>query len=201
MRRIVLMGDSITYGDNTTNKASSWAGRLEQYLNNELNGSFELINNGVEGETAREGLDHVEDKVIKYTPDIVFVGYGTNDCTKDRDGYINDFYNFESNMEDIAEAIRSQTNATIVFNLAPPVIEKLCNNGFIRIYNRDIEAYNNVVKRICGSMMLSFIDHYKLMSERNDLYSLIDEDGIHPNDEGHRLMFENIIASAGHLFR
>lgn len=199
--RIVLMGDSITFGDNASSHRNSWAGRLEDYLKNNFKGHFEIVNNGVEGEVAQEGFDEVEDKVIKYTPDIVFIGYGTNDCTKTDGEYYNDLYNFESNIEDIAEAIRSQTNASIVFNLAPPVIEEQCNDDVVKIYNRDIEAYNNVVKRISGSMMLSYIDHYNIMKDREDLNKMIDADGIHPNDEGHRFIFENIISIAGHYFR
>lgn len=201
MRRIVLMGDSITYGYNASNRKTSWAGRLDEYLKKELKGQFEIINNGRIGETAQEGFEDVEDKVIKYTPDIVFIGYGTNDCSKENGSYANDFYNFESNMEDIAETIKSQTNAVIVFNLAPPVIEKRCNADGVKIHNRDVVAYNNIVKKISGSMMLSFIDHYELMSDLENLGELICEDGIHPNDEGHNVIFKNIIGSAGHLFR
>lgn len=200
MRRIVLMGDSITYGCNASNKKSSWAGRLEEYLNTNFKNQFEVINNGVLGENAQQGFDDVEDKVIKYTPDIVLIGYGTNDCTKEQGSYVNDFYNFESNMEDIAGTIRSETNASIVFNLAPPVIEELCNTDTMQIYNRDIETYNKAVKKICGPMGLSFIDHYEFMAGRKDLKQLIDSGGIHPNDEGHKLMLENIIASINHLF-
>jgi lysophospholipase L1-like esterase len=200
LRRIVLVGDSITFGDNAQSRKNSWGSRLHEYLKNNFPGKFELVNNGVEGEIAQEGFDEIEDRVIKYTPDIVFIGYGTNDCTKENRAYVNSIYNFESNMKDIAEAVRSQTNAVIIFNLAPPVIEELCNDDVVTIHNRDIEAYNNVVKRICGSMMLSFVDHYDLMSANDDIKELIDYDGIHPNDEGHRVMFENILSSTGHFF-
>jgi len=198
--RIVLMGDSITFGDNATRYSNSWAGRLEDYLKNNIKGEFEIINSSVEGETAQEALERIEDGVIKYTPDIVFIGYGTNDCTKEMGEYTNDFYNFESNMGDIAEAIKSQTNAHIVFNLAPPVIEELCNDDVISIYNRDIEAYNGVIKTLCGNMTMSYIDHYKFITSKGDISKYIDADGIHPNDEGHKLMFEIIIGAAGHLF-
>jgi lysophospholipase L1-like esterase len=198
--RIVLMGDSITFGSNASGKGMSWAERLDDYLEASFEGKYEIINSAVEGETAPEGLERIEDGVIKYTPDIVFVGYGTNDCTKEAGKYTNDYYTFESNMEDIAEAIRSQTNAMAVFNLAPPVNEELCNDDVIAIHNRDIEAYNTVVKRICGSMMLPFIDHYHAFMGNGDYTGLIDADGIHPNNEGHRVMFETIKSSAGHLF-
>lgn len=199
MRRIVLMGDSITYGSNSSSSRSCWAGRLEEFLKSSLYSKCELINSSTKRETAQAGFNEVEDKVIKYTPDIVFIGYGTNDCAKIKGIYVNDIYNFESNIEDIAEAVRSQTNASIIFNLAPPVIEGAVD-GDILIHNRDITVYNNVVKRICSSMMLSFIDHYRLMSDREDVNKLFDIDGIHPNDEGHRVIFENILSSAGHLF-
>lgn len=199
--RVVLMGDSITFGDNATSYRNSWAGRLEDYLNSNFKGKIEVINSSVEGETAHEAWERIEDGVIKYTPDIVFIGYGTNDCTKEMGNYTNNFYNFESNMEDIAEAIRSQANAHIVFNLAPPVIEELCNDDVVNLHNRDIEAYNGVIKTLCGSMMMSYIDHYKIMSGKGDLSKYIDADGIHPNDEGHKLMFETIVGAAGHLFR
>lgn len=198
--RIVLIGDSITFGDNASSYKNSWAGRLEDYLRQDFKGDFEVINNGVEGETAQEGLDNIEDSVIKYTPDIVFIGYGTNDCTKEMGKYINDIYNFESNVKDIAEIVREQTNAAIIFNLAPPVIEEMCSDDVVQIRNKDIEAYNNVVKTLCGSMMMAYIDHYNIMKDK-DLSVLIDVDGIHPTDEGHKVMFESIIASTNHYFR
>lgn len=199
--RIVLLGDSITFGDNASDYKNTWAGRLYDTLKSNYKGTFEIINNGVEGETANEGLEGIEDSVIKYTPDIVFVGYGSNDCVKESGIYVNDIYTFESNMEDITKAIKSQTNAAIVFNLAPPVIEDLCNDDVVNIHNRDIKAYNDVVKRVCASMVFSFIDHFHIMNSKGNLSSLIDVDGIHPNDEGHKVMFESIISSTGHLFR
>lgn len=201
MKRIVLIGDSITYGENASSRKNSWAAKLDAYLKSELKGQFEVINNGTSGETAQEGFDEVEDRVIKYTPDIVFIGYGTNDCTKEGSSYNNGYYNFESNIEDIAESIRDQTNATIVFNLAPPVIEELCSNDIFKIYNKDLKAYNDIVKKVANSMTLAFIDHYRLMSDRDDLKELIDTDGIHPNDKGHEVMFNNIISCTAHLFR
>jgi Lysophospholipase L1 and related esterases len=199
--RIVLMGDSITLGYNASSAGASWSGRLDKWLGENLKGEYELINSAVGSETAREGLVRIEDHVIKYTPDVVFIGYGTNDCTKEAGKYVNDFYNFESNMEDIAEAIRSQTNASIIFNLAPPVMEQLCNDGSVTIHNRDIRVYNDEVKRICGSMMLAFIDHFHILGSKENLNELIDVDGIHPTDLGHKTMFESILSSAGHFFR
>lgn len=195
------MGDSITFGDDASSYKYSWGGRLEEYLKTNFKGNFEVYNSGVEGETAQEGYERIEDGVIKYTPDIVFIGYGTNDCTKEMGNYTNNFYNFESNVEDIAEAIRKQTNAVIVFNLAPPVVEELCNDAVVNIHNRDIKAYNEVIKTLCGSMMLSYIDHFTIMMDKGNLKEMMSDDGIHPNDEGHRIMFESIIGSAGHLFR
>lgn len=199
--RIVLIGDSITFGDNASDYYSSWAGRLYSFMKSNYKGTFEIINNGVEGETASEGFEGIEDSVIKYTPDIVYIGYGINDCTKEAGIYVNDIYSFESNMEDLVKEIKGQTNAVIVFNLTTPVIEDLCNDDVVNIHNRDIKAYNDVVKRICANMTLSFVDHFHILNNKEDLRSLIDIDGIHPNDEGHKIIFESIISCTGHLLR
>lgn len=199
--RIVLMGDSITLGYNASSSDASWAGRLKKYLNERFDGTFEIINSALEGDTASDGFEKIEDQAIKYTPDVIFVGYGANDCTRVNGKYNNDYYNFESNMEDIAEALRSQTNASIIFNLSPPVIENLACDDLTCIHNRDISSYNDVVKRVCGSMMLPFIDHFSIMMDKKNLDEMIDRDGVHPNDLGHKVMFESIIGSAGHFFR
>lgn len=199
--RVVLMGDSITLGLNASSEDTSWAGRLKYYLGKNFNGPFEIINSGAEGDTASDGFQKIEDIVIKYTPDIVFIGYGTNDCTKINGKYNNDYYNFESNIEDIAKAIKSQTNASIIFNLSPPVIEGLACSDTVVIHNRDISSYNDVVKRVCGSMMIPFIDHFSIMKDKKNFNELIDSDGLHPNDMGHGVMFESIIGCAGHFFR
>lgn len=197
--RIVLIGDSITFGDNASDYKRSWAGLLEDYL--KKNGrKVEVINNAAEGETAGDGLQRVEKDVISLMPDLVFIGYGTNDCTKEAGKYVNNIYNYESNIREITGAIRDQANANIIFSLSPPVIENICNDDVVNLHNRDIEAYNNICKRLCGSLELSFVDHFSLMKDM-DLSVLLDSDGIHPNDKGHSVMFGNILSSAGHYFR
>jgi lysophospholipase L1-like esterase len=53
-------------------------------------------------------------------------------------------------------------------------------------YNENMLKYNGEIKNICGAFNLQFIDLFDLLSNE-DL-----DDGLHPNSEGHKKMFEAI---------
>ena len=55
--------------------------------------------------------------------------------------------------------------------------------------NSSIEEYNQALKDICEKEKLQHIDIYKEFLKQADYKKLL-EDGLHPNDKGHQLIFE-----------
>lgn len=79
VRRILAVGDSATFGLGVED-AASWPAQLERQWNEGLPGApLEVINAGVPGYTAYQGLRFVEREAERWQPDIVVVAFWAND--------------------------------------------------------------------------------------------------------------------------
>ena len=59
-----------------------------------------------------------------------------------------------------------------------------------RSYNNErIENYNKELEKICQKEKIEHIDIYSKFLEKDD-YKILLFDGLHPNAEGHQLIFE-----------
>jgi lysophospholipase L1-like esterase len=77
--RIICLGDSNTFGL-AVDDQYSYPAQLSQVLNNELGGRAEVINAGVPGYSSRQGLVYLQERLLKYRPNLVIVGFGKNDA-------------------------------------------------------------------------------------------------------------------------
>ena len=94
--RVLFYGDSITTGCNASGLPQggeispytpSFAKMFCDYLGEKYNNDkIELINTAVGGKAVSWGVSEIEDRVLGYSPDIVVIGFGMNDTTKDKDG-------------------------------------------------------------------------------------------------------------------
>jgi lysophospholipase L1-like esterase len=79
-RRIVVLGDSIVYGQDVPREAS-YPARLEAYLNADNAGRpWRVINAGVPGETVIQGCLRYAREVAPLAPEVILIGYGLNDA-------------------------------------------------------------------------------------------------------------------------
>ena len=79
--RIVILGDSVTYGW-PGKMMDSWPKQLESLLNNNSNNSskkFEVINMGTSGYDILQEVELLKTKGLKYNPDVIIFGYTMND--------------------------------------------------------------------------------------------------------------------------
>lgn len=76
--RILALGDSFTYGYYVHNE-EAWPSRLEEILNQRLAVPVQVFNAGVPGYTIVDELDYLRDKGLKLEPDLVVIGFYTND--------------------------------------------------------------------------------------------------------------------------
>jgi lysophospholipase L1-like esterase len=78
-RRIVCLGDSITYGEDLSAQ-QAFPAVLATLLSSSQDGSpVVVINAGIRGNTAVQGLDRVGRDVLWYQPDAVIIAFGWND--------------------------------------------------------------------------------------------------------------------------
>jgi lysophospholipase L1-like esterase len=77
--RIVCLGDSITYGEDL-GAQQTFPGVLAALMSASHNGSpVAVINSGIRGNTAVQGLERVARDVLWYQPDLVVIAFGWND--------------------------------------------------------------------------------------------------------------------------
>lgn len=76
--RIMVVGDSYVYGWGV-NKSERFTEKLERRLNEEKDGSYEVINAAVPGWGAEDYYNFIEQRGMDYKPDVIVVGLVGND--------------------------------------------------------------------------------------------------------------------------
>lgn len=179
--KIAALGDSLTYG---------WMVRLGylDYLQQMLKkkypvSDFKILNRGIPGDTAKDGLRRVESDVIRLSPDLVFIQFALNDAYTD---FSPD--DFQKNIESIVLRIKEETAAEIVL-LTSVALLNPDENRIARMFYGKIhecgERYNIPVVSVdeyWENKIASGIKHS----------SLVQADGIHPNEKGYEIMAEAV---------
>lgn len=204
----ILAGDSITYGFWDTH--GGWAGRLRSFLDQRrleeadsqtLNTTrySALYNLGIPGDTSAGLHDRFDQEVTPRLDSeqetVVLIAIGTNDSAYDTliNQYQVDIKKTQENITHLINSAKKNAQKVVVLGL-PPVDEKRTNPIYwhpqIRYTNKDLEKYNQVIKKIAETEKVPFLDLFALLSKK-DIAGLM-EDGIHPNQAGHQMMFEII---------
>ena len=101
----LFMGDSITHAALWTKGYDGIAQTFEKYLKDEMGrASDTVINTAGSGATTTSTLNNIEQRLEKYTPDVVSIMLGTNDAATG--GLTADIY--KKNLETIIEKIRNK---------------------------------------------------------------------------------------------
>lgn len=107
--KFLFYGDSITTGCNASGMAQGgnvppyappFDKQVCDYLTEKYGAEIERINTAVGGMNTKWGVDNLEERVIAYNPDIVFIAFGMNDPVTTQKDY-------EDMIVDMTERIRS----------------------------------------------------------------------------------------------
>ncbi len=167
-QKIVCFGDSIT---------RDFTPFLQKEVKEREIG-FEIINEGVGGETVKDALERVKD-ILKHNPDIVIVGFGTNDAYKNRGITIHEF---EQGLVRLLKELKSKVTDVRLLTLPP----KKGANGRTKLFNKSI-------KRIALANYVKIINIYYFWNLEFGLFSQGLRDYVHPNEKGNRFYAEIII--------
>ena len=160
---ILAFGDSLTYGSGASQNADYPA--ILSALS-----SHEIINAGIPGEISREGLNRLPDLLDKHQPELLILIHGANDI------------------------LRRIPQQQISDNLKQMIYEARQRN--IKVVLLGVPEFN--------LFLLSSAELYQQVADEQkvpiDLETLpkilstnsLKSDAIHPNNEGYRLMAENI---------
>lgn len=208
---ILCFGDSITYGN--WDPRGGWVGRLREYLDAkslenytgaDLYSTYYTLtyNLGIPGETSTILAERFEDELaVRYNPDelnIILIAIGINDSRfyKSAGQHETNIEDFRQNIWDLEEIAKKYTNDVAFIGLTP-VDEARTDPLFWEddaVYkNEYIEKYDAVIKDFCESRKVPFVDVFSAM--KNLEVAKLMEDGIHPNQEGYKVL-EEIIRAA-----
>ncbi|MBR0189080.1 MAG: SGNH/GDSL hydrolase family protein [Clostridia bacterium] len=94
--KFLFYGDSITTGCNASGTEQGgnvspymppFPNLVCEYLQNKYGSQIELINTAVGGMSTKWGLNNIDERVIDYKPDLVFIAFGMNDPATPRPLY------------------------------------------------------------------------------------------------------------------
>jgi lysophospholipase L1-like esterase len=185
-RRILCFGDSLTYGTTsrtlgglpTLTAVEGYVPKLARLLSAEYGEGFDLINQGIGGETSTEGLDRLGGQVRLFHPDLVLLLHGIVDVNNE----LPRFPVVRANLSDMMR-ICIRHDVPVIIGTYPP----LNPEGF-RIRGIDnVPRLNDVIRQEAKKQDVPVADHEKSWS--GDL-TMQGPDGLHPNDSGYERMAE-----------
>ena len=204
MSIIYAFGDSITYGAWDIS-SSGWATRLRQYLDKRQEEDPDLYalfyNLGIPGETT-EGLvtrfeSETKARIRKNKVDdsIFILAYGANDAAylPAEEKFRVSKEEFAKNLRQIIEIASSMSKKILIINLLPVVEEKNSTprNGKVRS-NKYMTEYNAVLKDLANQLKVPLVDVNSVFMKAGHESLFIADDGLHPNEAGHQLIFESV---------
>lgn len=182
MARICIFGDSIAYGEWDPDKGG-WANRLKNNLESESTNEIEVYNLSICGDTTKGLLMRLPTETMARHPDIIIFAIGINDSQRaPGGGNLVPIQNFQSNLAEIVEIARQHTYKIIFIGLT-----NVDENKTMPFYsNSDIGRYDQALQELCDVKKLSYISTAGILGVADF------EDGLHPNTQGHKKMFNLI---------
>lgn len=191
--RILIFGDSITYGYNDTE--GGWAERLR------MTSVFEETDHsvyplGISGDTTEGVLKRFEVETsarFRNEDSFIVLAIGTNDSqylkTDKKSRYTTK--EFRDNYSKLITLAKKHGVGVLILGLPPvdEVASKEVSEDKSWFESRTLEL-NNIIKELAEKESVPFVDVMKLFEENggNDLL----DDGLHPNTKGHELMYKEI---------
>lgn len=217
---IVVYGDSISRGIIYEAEKQKHCLLLESFTNlvrEQLKGV--VYNAAKFGSTIMEGLQRLQNDVLKRKPDIVLIEFGGNDCDfqwdKIAENPVGEFRpntdcsTFYEKLLRLVKELNSLDIVPVLVSLPPLEPDKYfrwishnseqAKNNILkflgsvsRIYPWH-ERYNAAILRVAEETKTRLIDIRSAFLQKDNYSTLICDDGIHPNKEGHKVIADKIL--------
>ncbi len=199
--RILIFGDSITQG--LWDVEGGWVDRLRRSYDEltvrDLNFDRPIVFNvGVSADTSKNLVERItpETKARTFRDElpVVVVQIGVNDSAKTNSQFWTEPAVYQSNLEKIADSAKD-ISAGLVFVGLSAVDESLTNPISWDDYystNDEIKKYENIMQQVASFKNVSFIPLFDRFKQALDQGQNLLTDGLHPNDAGHKLIYETV---------
>ncbi|OZB94453.1 SGNH/GDSL hydrolase family protein [Paenibacillus sp. XY044] len=228
----IVSGDSISKGvvyDETRSKYVILEDNYVSLLQGKLKGAVK--NTARFGNTLIKGIGSLKKEILKDKPSMVLIEYGGNDCDFNWNEIASnpdaehrpktDFSLFEKMLTDTVNFLKSQSITPVLMSLPPLNADKYFKwvsrdnpeaeqnimkflGSVTKIYWWQ-ERYNSTILKVSELTKTKYIDVRGAFLAHPDFTQFICSDGIHPNRDGHRIIYDKVLefvkANYGHLLK
>ena len=170
--KALFYGDSITQGDGIYKMSQNYVSRFARIMD------YEFVNYGYSGYIFAPGQIHANNR---FTPDVIFVAYGTNDANYPKEGFASMY------TDRVTQFMNNLTNLYPTQKIY--VITPTWTNWTDRAHNLD-EARSILATIASGYENVTVVNGLDMMPNDASYFT----DGIHPNGAGAQAYAENLAA-------
>lgn len=207
MANIFIFGDSITYG--CWDEQGGWAFRIKNSIENKIIASNFTIDHfvyplGIPGDQTKDVVyrfrSEVEKRHVSTEKTIFLFAIGINDssyCHATK-SFSTPLSQFQENISQLITLAKTYTDTFAFIGLTPVDEIKVDPMPWYpgeSYRNEFIKQYDEALQHICKKENISFIPIFQDWIKGD--YKTLLTDGVHPNTEGHKLLFERIIKEVG----
>jgi len=196
MSTICIFGDSIVWGA-VDYEGGGWVTRLFIRLGKDF--EIDVYNLGVSGDKTLNILERFEfetkTRIEEGEEAILIFAIGINDSyfVHSENAFMTPSEEFKTNIQKLIDRAQ-KISAKIIFIGLTPVDESKTTpipwNTDKSYKNENIKKYNEIIKSICKEKSIHFIEIFDKWIDFD--YQDLLEDGLHPNSEGHKKIFETV---------
>lgn len=209
--RILFFGDSITQG--FWAKDAGWVELLRRHYDSraleDLQNRDEptIFNLGVSGDTTKDLLARIESetkaRIWQSDPVIVVIAIGTNDEVFE--GFNSEASNetYKSNLQSIIDKIKPIAHSVVLIG-STACDERLTNPvpwADMSYTNLELEHAEKVIKEVAELNNVMFVPVYDAFKAALDAGDKLLEDGLHPNDTGHKFIADKTLLALDKLLQ
>lgn len=196
MKNILVFGDSITYGK--SDAEGGWVARLRSFLE-QKDPDTKVYNLGIPGDTTADLLlrfsAETRARLREDSETMIIFAIGINDSCfiHSQNGLAVNPKQFQSNLSQLVEQAKVFSSNIIFIGLTPVDESKTAPdswNADKSYRNESIAAFDRIIKTACTEREIPFIETWEKF--KNLDYRKLLSDGLHPNTEGHKLIFETV---------
>lgn len=165
---VAFLGGSITMGCHATEVGKRYVNLIFKHLEEKFpKANLKLVNGGIGATTSQFGAARLDDDILRFEPDLVFVEFSVND---------------DGNMPVFKETYESVLRRILTFKTSPACL--VINNLF---YDNGVNAQqiHNPTAEYYGVPAVSVRDHvYPRLQSGELVRNELTNDGLHPVDKG-----------------
>lgn len=177
----LFYGDSITHGAFHTGGRRDYTQLFAEKVRfSESRCSDIVINTAVSGNTTRQLLEEFEWRVAQFSPHVVFLMIGMNDCANQ----LVPPAEYEDNLSQLVQRMED-LSAQPVLQTTSPIV-----TGFATSREPYFPKYMEIVRSVAASRKLPLIDHTAHWLGQRSFPLAWMSDAFHPNAEGHQAMYD-----------